>query len=284
MRRRIVSIRSHDVPRDKLWRREDHSLRAKTTRVAPFSIKRDHVNPIIHRYQFHRGTIELNVCFRFLEQVLDQASIALGPRDQRLRFNSGLLHSRTEIKETSPCARLIEHHSVIVATRIINPPAQPRTHETTLVHPFANGYAIESRDFSVVGTSRHRKRKRAAALTVAPCNPPVNLGVELLKLLFVAVTRTGVKVKPFVPATFVKDAFFRIATKELLGNHGLAVFVFSFDDAHLGKKRDERRVLFHRRGNVVRAPGKGDRTIRAGARRSTRRTLELDENKIVNPE
>jgi hypothetical protein len=52
-------------------------------------IDRDDVNAIISRYQFNRSTIELNICFCLLKQVLDQASVAFRPRDQRLRLGLG---------------------------------------------------------------------------------------------------------------------------------------------------------------------------------------------------
>ena len=41
---------------------------------------------------------------------------------------------------------------------MINPPAQPRTREATLVHPFAHRHAIEPRHFSIVGTGGQRQR------------------------------------------------------------------------------------------------------------------------------
>src|SRR6185369_17924671 len=127
---------------------------------------------------------------------------------------------------------------------------------------------------------RHWKGERATSFSIAPRNPLIDFSVEFLKLLLVVRGFTGVKVEPFVPASFIKDALFRIAAEKLLADYGFAVFVFAFDDAHLVEQRYERGVLFQRCGDVVRAPREGDQAIRAGARRATGRAFELDQDEV----
>src|SRR5262245_8155955 len=135
VRRRIVAIRPHDVARHKLRRRKDHARRVESARILSFLIERDDVNTAVSRYQLDRRAIELNVFFRFRKQVLDETPIALRPRNQRLRFNSRRLHTRTEVKQSGPGARLFERHSVVVATGVVDPPAQTRTREAARVEP-----------------------------------------------------------------------------------------------------------------------------------------------------
>src|SRR5215211_6054880 len=160
--------------------------------------------------------IELNVCFSLFKEVLDQPSVAFRPRNQRLRFSRRRAHPRTEVKQTCPRTGLLERHAVVVATSVVDPPAKSRTGETTLVHPFAHGNTIERGDLGVIGTGGHGKRERTPAFSIPPRNPLVHFGVELLKLLFVVFTFTGVKIESLVPAAFAKEAFLRIATEKLL--------------------------------------------------------------------
>src|SRR5215213_11128043 len=118
------------------------------------------------------------------------------------------------------------------------------------------------------------------AARIAPRDPLVNFGIKFLKLLLVLGSFTGVKIESFVPASFIEDTLLRIAAEKLLADDRFAVFVFSLDDTDLVEQRHERGVLFHRCGNVMRAPGEGDQSIRAGARRAAGCALELEQDEV----
>src|SRR5687767_5828734 len=84
VRRRVIAIRPYHVTRHELRRSEDYSARWKTARIASLSIHGDHFNAAIRsRNQLNRRAIELHTRFRFLEQMIDETSVAFGPRDQR---------------------------------------------------------------------------------------------------------------------------------------------------------------------------------------------------------
>ena len=140
---------------------------------------------------------------------------------------------------------------------------------------------VERGYISIIRTCRNWQRERASSFCIAPRDPPLHFSVEFLKLLLVVCAFTRVKIEAFVPAAFIKDTLFRIATEKLFADDRLAVLVFALDHAHLFEQRNKRGVLFHRRGNVMSAPRKRDRSIRTGARRAARSVLEFEENEIV---
>jgi hypothetical protein len=53
-----------------------------------------------------------------------------------------------------------------------------------------------------------------------------------------------VKIESFVPAAFIEDAFFRIATEKLFAMTGSPFLILAFDDAHFVEQRDERVFSF----------------------------------------
>src|SRR6185437_1069613 len=103
---------------------------------------------------------------------------------------------------------------------------------------------------------------------------------ELRKLLLVVFSLAGMEIETLVPASFIEDTFFRIATEKLFANHRLAMLNLAFDDAHLIEQRNERGIFFHRRGNVMRAPRKRDHAIRTRTRRATGRAFEFDQYEL----
>ena len=112
----------------------------------------------------------------------DEAAVAFGPSDERLRLRARPLHARGEVEEAGPRVRLLYAQRVVVAARVINQPAQTRRREAARVHPLGHRDAVERRDLSVVRTVGDGDCEGATASRVAPASPTVNLGVEELKL------------------------------------------------------------------------------------------------------
>src|SRR5947209_10796566 len=186
--------------------------------------------------------------------MTNEATVAFGPSDERLRLRASPAHARGEVEESGPRARLACGQPVVVAARVVNEPAQARRIETARHQPFVHRDAVERRRFRIVRAVRDGNRERSSSLRVAPARPTVNLRVEDLELSSVVAALARVQVESLVPATAIKNSLFGVAADELLRDYRLTLRVESFEHAHLVQKCDERAVLLQRRGQVVCAP------------------------------
>src|SRR5204863_4277528 len=123
------------------------------------------------------GEAESHARARPLVEVSDEAAVAFGPGDERLRLSAGPAHARGEVEESGPGARLARGQPVVVAARVVNEPAQTRRVEAARPQPLVHRDAVERDRFGVVRAVRDGDGERAPSLRVAPARPTVNLRV-----------------------------------------------------------------------------------------------------------
>src|SRR5690606_23587632 len=101
---------------------------------------------------------------------------------------------------------------------------------------FAERNFIERNNRFVTRTFRDRKRECAFSGGVAPFDPFVQPGLKTLKFAAVVFAFTGVQIQAFVPAAFVKNAFFGFAAKKFFANFAAA---FALENIHFVEQFDQ---------------------------------------------
>ena len=263
-------------------RGDDHALRGERARLLRRGAERDQIDAAVLRRDVRDDESGSHPAGHRAREMRRDATVAFRPGHDLLRSGAGRAEACREIKEGSPGAGLIEPPAVVVAASVIDEPAKSCRGEAPPVHPRRHGDGVERCDLRVGRPRGDRDRERAPAALVAPGGKPRDLGVESGLLPCVLGRRAGVKPQAFVPPSAIEETLLRLATEELLADDGIARRVGAGHDAHFAEQRDERAVLPHRHGDVVRAPGICRDFVRATARGSAGRRVELQQDEVVD--
>src|SRR6266542_1640717 len=175
--------------------------------------------------------------------MLHETTIAGGPRKELGRFVARIFETRREVEKAGPCARIFSAQAVIVATCIIDEPAQASALEVASIQPGGHRHPIERGDRGVVRAMGHRNRESPPSPLIAKGNPLVDLSMKPFELRQVLRRGAGPRIEPFVPAPVKEDPFLGSAQQLLLGVDWLAARRIRGDGADFVEKRDESTVL-----------------------------------------
>jgi len=214
-----------------------------------------------------------------LRQPAGQPAIALRPREHDVAV-LGIDVARGVVMDAGPRGGVGEVAAEVVATAVLDPPAQARRRVA------ARGEEVGHRDAVQLGEgagcprpARHGEPATAGA--VPPATIAVHLQPEALELGAVVGVGAGRREQPFVPATEEEQSLLRSVTQVLLVVDRPAGAIHALDDADLAQQRAYSVRGRARQRQVVRAPGIAGHGRGARPRVAAGRVLQLEHDEIA---
>jgi len=233
MRRCVLAKGPEDARDDELRSGDDDAVGDVALEAGGRDVEDGELDAIVARHDVRDEASRLDAVPRGARQVTYQTPIALGPREERRRLGAARRHARGEVKEHRPRARVLGRCTVVVATGVVDVPAEARARVTAASHVRRRGDPVELGERRVGGAATHRHGERATAPRVATLDPFVDVATEACELGEIDGARAVRRGETLTPRSVDEEPLLGIADERRL------------DGANVGRAGSSRLELTH---------------------------------------